>query len=106
MANRKGHSGKVDANQAPIIEALEAIGVKCVSLAGVGDGVDDLLCGDAKADVGLYLIECKAPGEGLTPKQKSFHEWFPIRNHIAHSPAEAIEIAMFYRKKGRKNGRD
>jgi hypothetical protein len=100
MANRRGHSGRVDAVQAPIIEALDAVDVECVTLAGVGDGVNDLLCADRKTSE-LFLIECKEPGEPLTPKQKKFHARFPYRNHIAHSPAEAVAVAMFYRQRAK-----
>lgn len=98
MANRRGHSGRVDAVQAPIVEALDAVGVECVSLAGVGDGVNDLLCADRLSGE-LYLVECKQPGEPLTPAQKKFHARFYWRNHLAHSPAEAVAIAEFYRQK-------
>lgn len=104
MANRRGHAGKVDFVQAPIVEALEAIDVATCSLAGVGDGVNDLLCADRLPPHDLFLIECKAPGEPLTDAQKRFHVRFPYRNHIAHSPAEAVAIANHYRTKGKKNG--
>lgn len=104
MANRRGHSGKVDHVQAPIVEALDENGVECVSLAGIGDGVDDLLCADRKTSE-LWLIECKRPGEPLTPKQKKFHARFPYRNHIAHSPEEAVAIAEFYRQRKTTKGK-
>jgi hypothetical protein len=103
MANRRGHAGKVDANQESIVDVLRFHGVIVRSLAGVGDGMNDLLC--VLPDV-TFLIECKEPGEKLTPKQKDWHRECPYRNHIAYSAAEAVEIAMFYRTKGRKNGRD
>ncbi len=98
MANRRGHAGRVDAVQADIVAAYDAIDVACVSLAGVGDGVDDLLCADKKSGE-LWLVECKGEGEKLTPAQKKFHARWPWRNHIAHSPAEAVAIAQFYRQR-------
>lgn len=101
MANRRGHAGKVDAVQLPIVAALRAVGVVVRSLAGVGDGMNDLLCAVPGE---IFLIECKEPGELLTPKQKDWHREMPWRNHIAHSPAEAIAIAQFYRAKEGKRG--
>ena len=94
--NRRGHAGKVDANQEPIVDALRAAGVVVRSLAGIGDGMSDLLCIVPNA---TFLIECKMPGEKLTPAQKRWHVEAPWRNHIVHSPDEAVAIAQFYRGK-------
>ena len=94
--NRRGHAGKVDANQQSIVDALKAAGVIVRSLATVGDGMSDLLCAVPQA---TFLIEVKMPGETLTPKQKDWHRECPWRNHIAHSPEEALAIAAYYRER-------
>jgi len=93
--NRRGHAGKVDGNQSAIVDALRAVGVVVRSLAGVGDGMNDLLCAVPGE---LFLIECKEPGEKLTPKQKDWHRECPWRNHIAFTPDDALLIASHYRK--------
>ena len=41
--NRRGHAGKVDGNHGPIVDALRSAGVVVRSLAGIGDGMNDLL---------------------------------------------------------------
>lgn len=103
MANRRGHAGKVDGNQETIVEALRAAGVVVRSLAGVGDGMNDLLCVLPEA---TFLVECKMPDEKLTPAQKRWHGECRFRNHIAYSAEDALAIAQFYRTpKGRKHGR-
>lgn len=94
--NRRGHAGKVDANQAAVVDALRAAGVVVRSLAGIGDGMNDLLCIIQQA---TFLIEVKMPGEQLTPAQKRWHVEAPWRNHIAYSAQQAVEIAAFYRGK-------
>lgn len=96
MSVRAGHSGKVDGNQQAVIDALRARGVVVRSLAGIGGGLNDLLCAVAQA---TFLIEVKQPGEKLTPAQKKWHIECPWRNHIAYSAAEAVAIAEFYRGK-------
>lgn len=98
MSGRTGppRSGKVDANQQAVIDALRAAGVVVRSLAGIGGGLNDLLCAIPEA---TFLIEVKMPGEMLTPAQKKWHAECPWRNHIAYSAAEAVAIADFYRGK-------
>lgn len=96
MSVRAGHSGKVDLNQQAAIDALRACGVVVRSLAGIGGGLNDLLCAVPQA---TFLIEMKMPGEHLTPMQKKWHTECPWRNHIAYSPLEAVTIANYYRGK-------
>ena len=96
MSVRAGHAGKVDANQAAVIAALRACGVVVRSLAGVGEGMNDLLCA---VPLATFLIECKMPGEHLTPAQKKWHTECPWRNHVVYTVEQALEIAEFYRTK-------
>jgi len=94
--NRRGHAGRVDGNMSEIVDALRAVGVVVRSLAGIGDGMNDLLCVLPQA---TFLIEVKVSGEQLTPMQKRWHAECPWRNHIAFSAAEAVAIACHYRGK-------
>ena len=63
--------GKVDKNQAEMVNALRKAGASVVSLANLGSGVPDLLVGFRKQN---FLIEGKVPGGKLTPDQVKFHE--------------------------------
>lgn len=93
MARR---AAKVDGNQAAIVAALEAAGCAVQSLAGVGNGVPDLLCWKALDKYGngpgrYFLIECK-DGSGFTPAQKRWHSSWPGPAHVANSVEDALLI--------------
>lgn len=57
-------AAKVDATQDAIVSALRAAGVTVQSLAAVGQGVPDLLCGWRGE---IWLVECK---DGAKPPSK------------------------------------
>lgn len=42
---KRGHRGRVDANQKEIVDALRKVGASVVSLSQIGDGCPDLLVG-------------------------------------------------------------
>ena len=79
---------RVDANQGQIVSALRKCGVGVRSLAGIGDGMPDLLCYSTRS--GYVLIEVKQPGEGLTDDQVKFHGDWPGRIHIVETVDEAL----------------
>lgn len=88
---RLGHRGKVDANQGDIVRALERVGAKVQSLAGVGDGVPDLL---VLRHGKLYLLEVKGPKTPLTPAESEWHaKWERAGGVVAivRTPKEALE---------------
>lgn len=95
MTRRKA-GGRTDANHVAVVDALRAVGVLVQSLGACGLGVPDLLCAVPES---TFLIEVKQAGEKLTPDQKKWHAAWPYRVHIAYSPAQAVEIAQFYRGK-------
>jgi hypothetical protein len=88
-------AAKVDGNHNEIVDALRATGVGVQSLAEVGDGCPDLLCG---VNGHTFVIEVKMPGEPLRPKQKDWHCRWPGRCHVADSIDSALFIADCYRK--------
>ena len=56
MMLRRGHAGRVDANQSDIVDVLRSYGFNVYSLATVGSGMPDLLVGYQGV---TYLIEVK-----------------------------------------------
>lgn len=81
-------AAKVDANQQEIVEALRAAGVSVQSLAKVGDGCPDLLCGVGGVNV---LLELK-DGSPFTPRQKAWHREWNGKAHVANNVTEALQI--------------
>jgi len=96
--NPRAPRSKTDGNQREIIVALEAAGVVVRDLSAVGEGMNDLFCALPAAH---FLIEVKMPGQLLNARQKKWHALCPWRNHIAHSAAEAVAIAEYYKEKKR-----
>ena len=65
-------AAKIDATQAEIVKTLKSHGCEVISLAGVGNGVPDLLvmeC-DAPGWGRLVLVECKTGTGKLRPSQQ------------------------------------
>jgi len=60
---RRGHHGKVDANQQAIVRALRAVGCSVQSIASIGSGCPDLAVGKNGR---TYLLEVKRPGRVCT----------------------------------------
>lgn len=69
MGRRRGHRGRVDANQREIADALREAGVSVCVLSGEGDGVPDLLCATHEK---TWLIEVKTNSGDLTNEQTRF----------------------------------
>ena len=68
---RRGHQGRTDTNHAEIVEALRSVsGVTVHSLAGVANGVPDLLVGARGA---TYLVEVK-DGEKTPSRRTLTHD--------------------------------
>jgi hypothetical protein len=94
-------AAKIDANQPEIVEALRAVGVSVQSMAEIGGGCPDLLCGVDGPDGCVFIIEIKVPGEGLNPRQKSWHAAWRGPAHVAYSVEQALAITDRYRARGR-----
>lgn len=79
-------AAKRDANERPIIDALEAVGASVLQVSE--KGAMDLVVGFQGA---THVLEVKAPGKGLTPDQKDFHEaWRGSRIHVVETPEQAL----------------
>lgn len=68
-------AAKVDRNQAEIVDALRKAGATVQSLAAVGGGVPDLLCGFRRQTFLLEVKDGKQPPSAreLTPDQVAWH---------------------------------
>ena len=81
--------GRVDANQAEIVEALRAGGWKVQSTANVGGGFPDLICARGHD---VRLVEVKQPKGTLTPDQQRFivRDGWPVT--IVRSIDDALSL--------------
>lgn len=84
-------AAKIDANQSAIVAALRAVGASVQSLAGVGNGVPDLLVWWR----GYHLLEVKdgslPPSDReLTQPQKKWHAHWGGPVHVVLSEEDAL----------------
>ena len=87
---------KIDANQSDIVAVLRQMGVSVQSLAAVGSGCPDLLCGWRGRN---YLLEVKdgskPPSERtLTRDQVEWHSTWPGQVAVVYSVSDAIDVVM------------
>lgn len=64
-------AAKVDANQAEIVRGLREVGASVQSLAPMGDGVPDIVCGYKG---GNWLFEIKTAKGKLTADELEWHQ--------------------------------
>ncbi len=81
--------GKVDHNQAAIVEALRKAGISVQSMASLGRGVPDLLCADDKQ---VWLVEVKGPKGKLRPEQIEWIAAWRGAVHVIRTPEEALQL--------------
>jgi hypothetical protein len=82
---------RVDGNQSVIVAALRAAGCRVQILSMVGKGCPDLLVTfPDQMDWFTCLMECKMPGEDLTPAEKIFWQFWPGLKFIVRSPEDAL----------------
>ncbi len=87
-------ASKVDLNHSTIVDALRASEVSVQSLAEVGGGCPDLLCGVNGYN---FLIEVKSGDELLNTRQKAWHAHWRGPAHLARTVEQALAIAEHYR---------
>lgn len=91
-------AARVDASQREIVETLRRVGAFVVSLAAVGGGVPDVLCGFRGR---WHVMEVKRPagprggasadGQRLRETQRRFIALAGAPVHVVRTPAEAME---------------
>lgn len=84
--------GKVDINQAAIVEALRGLGCSVQSLAGVGQGVPDLLVGRAGEN---YLLEVKGKRGKLRGSQREWLGAWRGQAVVVRNVGEALRAVGF-----------
>jgi len=100
--NRRGHKGKVDANQPEVIRHLLALGCIIQSLAPVGVGCPDLLVGYEGA---LCLLEVKSDGKDLNDFQRAWHKsWKGYPVFTVTSGEDATRAVVQWRNSAKKKG--
>ena len=86
--------GRVDENQRAVVEELRAHGVSVHSLAAVGAGVPDLLCGWQGRN---WLFEVKNPRQKpsdrrLTPDEREWHAGWRGQVTTVETAAAALAV--------------
>lgn len=103
------YAARADANQRPIVRAIEAIGCSVVDLSRLGFGLGDLLIGAPKLGLGgaarrlNILLEVKDGDKSpsarrLTKFQEEFHATWRGQIDVVNSMDEAIEVVQRYRR--------
>ncbi len=81
-------AARVDANQAEIVRGLREFGVSVQSLAPMGDGVSDLLCGWHGAN---YLLEIKTAKGKLTADEAEWIDNWRGQVAVVRTLVEALD---------------
>ena len=79
---------RVDANHAQIVKVLRSAGVSVVSLASVGGGCPDILCGYGGKN---YLFEIKDTGK-LQENQKEFKRKWNGETKVIYNAIQALTL--------------
>lgn len=85
---------RVDANQSRVVKELRQLGVSVQSIAEVGDGCPDILCGFRGVNVVLEIKDWKQPvsKRRLSPKEKLWHEGWRGQVQTIETSAEAFSV--------------
>lgn len=86
---RRAH--RLDSNHKDVVDVLERAGCRVLSLAGLGNGVPDVL---VRKGTWMALVEIKDGNkppskQRLTPDEVDFHANWPVTTVI--SPADALD---------------
>lgn len=81
--------GRVDGCQSAIVEALRRVGLAVEITSDLGGGFPDLVVGSPVSNR-VFLLECKQPGEQLTPAERRWHLRWGRLAAIVHSVSEAL----------------
>lgn len=90
------HGGFADANQKPIVEALERCGASVQSITRVGHGCPDLLVGFRRR---TFLLEVKSETGALNDEQVEWHQlWRGMPVAVVRTPEEALQAVGILRR--------
>lgn len=81
-------AARVDNNHGEIVAALRAVGASVQSLASIGRGCPDVLCGYRMRH---YLLEIKSPGGRLTEDESRWIAGWRAEVHVVDSVEDALE---------------
>lgn len=87
-------NAKIDDNQPAIVEGLRKFGCSVQSLANIGKGCPDIVCGYRCVN---FLFELKDPAKPtsarkLTPDQEKWHSEWKGSIYVIETLEQAIEI--------------
>jgi hypothetical protein len=87
-------AAKIDANHTAIVQALRAVGATVQSLASVGKGCPDLLCGYRGNNVLLEVKDGDKPPSArrLTPDEQEWHATWAGQVCIVESIDDALRV--------------
>lgn len=83
------YARRVDKTQAPIVDAIRAIGGEVTYLYRVGEGVADLLVSWRQK---WFVLECKSKGGEVNADQKKWIGKQRAAVFVVESPLEAINF--------------
>ncbi len=84
---------RVDGCQRAIVQALRDVAVHVTVASELGHGFPDLVVCFQDLDLNQWItgvMECKQPGEKLTPAEQEWWDNWPGWKAIAHSQDEAL----------------
>lgn len=88
--------GRTDGNHAEVVKALRKAGIAVLSLASVGKGCPDLLCGFRGRNFLLEVKDGSKPpsGQMLTAAESEFFSTWPGQVEVVTSPEHAISVVI------------
>ena len=88
---------RLDVNQPEIVRALRSCGVSVTSLASIGSGCPDLLCGYKLRN---FLLEIKSEDGKLTSDERQWHNHWNGAVFTVRTVDEALLICGVTAKRG------
>jgi hypothetical protein len=87
-------SNRIDANQPSIVRQLREVGVTVLSLADLGDGAPDILCGFRGKNFAFEIKDWRQPPSKrrLTAKEKLWHQSWRGQVAVVETFEEAYAI--------------
>lgn len=86
--------GRIDGSHAQIVRELRQAGISVLSLANLGDGAPDILCGWQGMNLAFEIKDGNKPpsAKRLTPDEKLWHENWRGQVAVIETSEEALSI--------------